>query len=77
MNRFGLAGIFPQHVTEPSVRSPQVCQVPALTALKEPAGASAWPFRLSPQHSTVLSAFTQHVWYRPNAQCDMDRRLVT
>ena len=43
------------------MRTPQVCPVPALMASKESPGGEACPNRLSPQHSTVLSAFTQHV----------------
>ena len=39
----------------PSVLTPQVCQPPALTALKVPAGGVAWPMPLSPQQATVPS----------------------
>ena len=42
--------LYPQHVMVPLVRSPQLCNTPAETALKVPDGASACPRLLAPQH---------------------------
>ena len=47
------------------MRSPQVWYQPALTALNDPPGASAWPSSLSPQHSTAPPMRSPQVWYQP------------
>ena len=46
--------LLPQHVMVLLLRSPQECNLPAVTALKVPEGASAFPSLLLPQHVMVL-----------------------
>ena len=61
----------PQHSTEPSVPTPQVCQDPALTEANSPDGGVAWPTtsprrsQLEPQHSTEPSVLTPQVCQVP------------
>ena len=50
----------PQHVTVRLVRMPQVCHVPAVTAVNSPSGASASPREPAPQQVTVSSVRTAH-----------------
>ena len=49
----------------PSVRSPQVCLTPALTALNSPGGGLACPELLKPQQVSVLSVCSPQLWYPP------------
>ena len=52
----------PQHSTEPSVFTPQVCHDPALTEANSPDGGVASPYRFkSLQHSTEPSRLTPQV----------------
>ena len=55
----------PQHSTEPSVLTPQVCWFPALTEANSPDGDVAWPTTFHPQHSTEPSVLTPQVWPIP------------
>ena len=47
------------------MRTPQVWSAPA--AMKRPAGLSAWPASLAPQHCTVPPSRRTQVWLRPAA----------
>ena len=60
----------PQQATEPSLLTPQVCAVPALTETKEPAGGVAWPWysvtqKSLPQQATEPSLLIPQVWSPP------------
>jgi hypothetical protein len=51
----------PQQATVPSVRTPHLWSIPALTETKVPAGGVACQATLLPQETTVPSVFTPHV----------------
>ena len=51
----------PQQVTEPSLLTPQVFFLPALTETNEPAGGLASPFPSLPQQATEPSLLTPQV----------------
>ena len=55
----------PQQATEPSLLTPQVCQPPALTETKEPAGGVDWPSSLTPQQAMEPSLLTPQVFFLP------------
>ena len=49
----------------PSVFTAQLCESPAATMLKLPAGGVACPERFLPQQAIVLSGFRPQVWDSP------------
>ncbi len=51
----------------PSVRSPQECVRPALTAVNSPSGALVWPCELSPQQVTVPPVRSPQAWAPPES----------
>ena len=51
----------PQHATEPSSRTPHVCDHPALTDVNSPDGGDDSPKRSEPEHATEPSVLTPHV----------------
>ena len=55
----------PQQAAEPSVLTPQVCLVPALTEVNSPSGGVAWPYPSSPQQATEPSSLTPQVYSYP------------
>ena len=55
----------------PSVRSPQVCQIPALTMANSSPGVSDGPNRSPPQHEIDRSSLRPQVWKRP-AEMDVN-----
>ena len=55
----------PQQATEPSLLTPQVFFLPALTETKEPAGGVVSPKSLKPQQATEPSPLTPQVWIAP------------
>ena len=57
--------LFPQHAIVPAVRSPQVCELPALTAVNGPVWPAAWPLVFKPQHSTAPLLRSPQLWKSP------------
>ena len=55
----------PQQATEPPILTPQVCNTPALTETKEPAGGVAWLSPSLPQQATEPPILTPQVWNAP------------
>ena len=55
----------PQQTAVPSARSAHACPLNVLTATYRPAGASAFPDQLSPQHSMDPPGRSPQLWRHP------------